>query len=71
MSKVDYFTNFKITVEVLNSILELPHFNSVDNRCLSSVVECDKSKILNMVALLTRAFGVVASFSLRVPEVPS
>ena len=28
MSKADCFTNFKIIVEVLNSILGLPHFNA-------------------------------------------
>ena len=60
MSKADCFTNFKIIVEVLNSILGLPHFNLLDKRCLSSVVECDKSKILNMVILLSRAFSVMA-----------
>ena len=50
MSKQECSTNFKIIVEVLNSILRLPHFNSLVKRCLSSVVECDYCKILNIMS---------------------
>ena len=59
MSTRDCVTDFKIIVEVPNSILGLPHFNSLDKRWLSFVNEPDKCKILNMVAFFRRPFGLV------------
>ena len=86
MSKADYFTNFKIIVEVLNSILGLPHFNSralqfnsrttVLDLPSQEVFEVGLSKCnyftnINMITAFTTTFSLVVQFSICVLEVPN